>query len=180
MPKKPTTTREEMIEGAFQLVRKEGFSALTARRLAEELNCSTQPIMYQFPDLNVLKEAVYKRADIFHTEYILEDNDFLEIGLRYIRFASEETNLFRLLFQTGRYDGFSISQLTHETVDNSIVDAASRDLEMNEKDTLDAFEVLFAMVHGYASLIANNALEYDPDSLRVSLTRVAEGLIRKE
>ncbi|MBQ1341818.1 MAG: WHG domain-containing protein, partial [Erysipelotrichaceae bacterium] len=107
-------------------------------------------------------------------------NDFLEIGLRYIRFASEETNLFRLLFQTGRYDGFSISQLTHETVDNSIVDAASRDLEMNEKDTLDAFEVLFAMVHGYASLIANNALEYDPDSLRVSLTRVAEGLIRKE
>jgi len=71
MPKKPTTTSEEMIEGAFQLVRREGFSVLTVRRLAEELGCSTQPIMYQFPELEMLKEAVYQKADRFHTEYIL-------------------------------------------------------------------------------------------------------------
>ena len=100
MPKKPTTTREEMIEGAFQLVRREGFSVLTVRRLAQELGCSTQPIMYQFPELEMLKDAVYERTDKFHTEYILEDEDFLEIGLRYIRFASEESNLFRFLFQS--------------------------------------------------------------------------------
>ena len=98
MPKKPTTTREEMIEGAFQLIRREGFSALTVRRLAEELGCSTQPIMYQFPDLEVLKDAVYERADRFHSEYILEDDDFLEIGLRYIRFASECGYDFTTLF----------------------------------------------------------------------------------
>ena len=179
MPKKPTTTREEMIEGAFQLIRREGFSALTVRRLAEELGCSTQPIMYQFPDLEVLKDAVYEKADRFHSEYILEDDDFLEIGLRYIRFASEEGNLFRFLFQSGRFDGSSIRQLTHETVDGSIIEAASRELEMDKKDTLDAFEVLFAMVHGYASLIANNALEYDPDSLRTVLDKVGESLMNR-
>ena len=178
MPKKPTTTREEMIEGAFRLIRREGFSALTARKLAEELGCSTQPVMYQFPDLENLKDAVYERVDIFHSEYILKDEDFLEIGLRYIRFASEEPNLFRFLFQTGRFDGSSIRFLTHEVVDDSIVESASRELEMNKEDALDAFEVLFAMVHGYASLIANNALEYDPDALRSALTAVAEGLVR--
>ena len=178
MPKKPTTTREEMIEGAFRLIRREGFSALTARKLAEELGCSTQPVMYQFPDLENLKDAVYERADIFHSEYILKDEDFLEIGLRYIRFASEEPNLFRFLFQTGRFDGSSIRSLTHEVVDDSIVESASKELEMNKEDALDAFEVLFAMVHGYASLIANNALEYDPDALRSALTAVAEGLVR--
>ena len=179
MPKKPTTTREEMIEGAFQLIRREGFSALTVRRLAEELGCSTQPIMYQFPDLEVLKDAVYERADRFHSEYILEDDDFLEIGLRYIRFASEEGNLFCFLFQSGRFDGSSIRQLTHETVDGSIIEVASRELEMDKKDTLDAFEVLFAMVHGYASLIANNALKYDPDSLRTVLDKVGESLMNR-
>ena len=179
MPKKPTTTREEMIEGAFQLIRREGFSALTVRRLAEELGCSTQPIMYQFPDLEVLKDAVYEKADRFHLEYILEDDDFLEIGLRYIRFASEEGNLFCFLFQSGRFDGSSIRQLTHETVDGSIVEAASRELEMDKKDALDAFEVLFAMVHGYASLIANNALEYDRDSLRTVLDKVGESLMNR-
>jgi AcrR family transcriptional regulator len=177
MSKKPVTTREEMIEKAFQLVRREGFLALTARKLAEELGCSTQPVMYQFPDLNTLKDEVYLRADKYHSEYLNRDDDFLEIGLRYIQFANEEPHLFRFLFQSGRFDGSSIRQLTHEAVDGSIVEAASRELEMNREETLDAFEVLFAMVHGYASLIANNAMEYDPEALRTALTRVAEGLV---
>ena len=176
MPKKPTTSREEMIEGAFQLIRKEGFSALTVRRLAEELGCSTQPIMYQFPDLNELKDAAYQRADQFHTDYITETEDFLEIGMRYVRFAAEEKNLFRFLFQSGRFDGSSIRQLSHEAVDASIVQAVSREMEVDEKEMLDVFEVLFALVHGYASLIANNALEYDPESLRKALLKTAEGL----
>ena len=46
-----------------------------------------------------------------------------------------------------------------------------------EKKTLDAFEVLFAMVHGYASLIANNAMEYDPEALRKMLSYVGESLM---
>ncbi len=48
MPKKPTTTKEAMIEGAFQLIRERGHEALTARNLASHLGCSTQPVMYQF------------------------------------------------------------------------------------------------------------------------------------
>ncbi len=177
MPKKPTTTRDEMIEGAFQLIRREDLSSFTVRKLADELGCSTQPIMYQFPNLNDLKKLVYERADRFHTEYLMTDDDFLEIGLRYIRFASEETNLFRFLFQSGRFDGTNIRQLTHESVADSIAKAAARDLEMSERDALDCFEVLFAMVHGYASLIANNALEYDEESLRKALDMTAEGLM---
>lgn len=180
MPKKPSTTREEMIEAAFQLIRKEGMSALTARRLAEELGCSTQPVMYQFPNLGELKDLAYERADSYHTEYITQDEDFLEIGLRYIRFAAEEAHLFRFLFQSGRFDGLNLSVLASQSVAGPILSAASRELEMNEQDALAAFEILFAMVHGYASLIANNALEYDEQSLRKNLTAAAEGLMKAD
>ena len=38
------------------------------------------------------------------------------------------------------------------------------------------FEPLAALVHGYASLIANNAMEYDPDAIRKALITIAEGL----
>ncbi|MBR0461127.1 MAG: TetR/AcrR family transcriptional regulator [Erysipelotrichaceae bacterium] len=179
MPKKPTTNIEDMIEGAFRLIRREGLSSFTARNLADELGCSTQPIMYQFPNLKELKDLAYERADSFHTEYITADDDFLEIGLRYIRFASEEANLFRFLFQSGRFDGASIKELTHDSVAYPIVNAAAKDLEMSEKEALDCFEVLFAMVHGYASLIANNALEYDEESLRKALYMTAEGLMKR-
>ncbi|MBQ4252888.1 MAG: WHG domain-containing protein [Erysipelotrichaceae bacterium] len=178
MGRKPETTREAMIEGAFQLIRREGYVALTARRLAEELGCSTQPIMYQFPNLDDLKDLVYLRADRYHSEYITAEDDFLAIGLRYVRFASEESHLFRFLFQSNRFDGTNIRQLTHEAVDASVVKAAARELEMPEATALEAFEVLFAMVHGYASLVANNAMAYDEDALRKNLTLAAEGLMK--
>ena len=73
MPKKPTTTRDAMIEGAFQLIREKGHESLTARNLAAFLGCSTQPIMYQFPNLDMLRDLVYQKADAFHSEYILAD-----------------------------------------------------------------------------------------------------------
>ena len=57
MPKKPTTTKEAMIDGAFRLIREHGYEALTVRNLASFLGCSTQPIMYQFPDTDILKRS---------------------------------------------------------------------------------------------------------------------------
>ena len=108
MPKKPTTTKEAMIEGAFRLVREQGYEVLSVRNLAAFLGCSTQPIMYQFPDTNTLKDLTYQKADAFHSAYILEGNDLLEIGLRYIRFAKEEPHLFQFLFQSGRFSGLSL------------------------------------------------------------------------
>ena len=42
------------------------------------------------------------------------------------------------------------------------------------------FEPLAALVHGYASMIANNAMKYDPDAIRKALITIAEGLERGE
>ena len=57
--------------------------------------------MYQFPNLDMLRDLAYQKADAFHSEYILTAGDLLEIGMRYIRFAEEEPQLFRFLFQSG-------------------------------------------------------------------------------
>ena len=148
MPRNPTTTKEDIIEGAFQLIREQGHEALTVRNLASFLGCSTQPVMYQFPSMDALRDLTYQRADAFHSAYILAAEDLLGIGLRYIRFAGEEPQLFRFLFQSGRFSGL--------------------------------FEPLVALVHGYASLIANNTMTYDPDAIRTTLLMIAEGLERKE
>ena len=178
MPKKPTTTREEMIEGAFELIRREGYQVLTARSLARELGCSTQPIMYQFPNLDELRELAYERADVFHTQYLMQTADFLEIGIRYIQFAHEEGNLFRFLFQSGRFDGENLKEMIHGEGVRQIIDAAASELEMNEEQAADAFEALFAMVHGYGCLIADNALQYDEEAVRRILVSVGEGMMR--
>ncbi len=180
MPKKPTTTREAMIEGAFRLIREQGHEAMTVRNLASFLGCSTQPIMYQFPNLDTLRDLVYQKTDAFHSEYILAGGDLLEIGLRYVRFAEEEPLLFRFLFQSGRFTGLSLEDLVRAPESAGVLSAVSAEENLAPEDAASIFEPLAALVHGYASLIANNAMKYDPDAVRRALITVAEGLERKE
>lgn len=178
MPKKPTTTKEDMIEGAFRLVREKGHEALTVRNLASFLGCSTQPIMYQFPDTDVLKDLTYRKADSFHSEYILAGTDLLDIGIRYIRFAKEEPQLFRFLFQSGRFSGLSLEDLIMAPETAEVLVAVSSEEELSAEEAAAFFEPLVAVVHGYASLIANNAMKYDPDAIRNALMMIAEGIER--
>ena len=180
MPKKPTTTKEAMIEGAFQLIREQGHESLTVRNLASFLGCSTQPIMYQFPNMDTLRDLTYQKADAYHSAYILAAGDLLEIGLRYIRFAEEEPQLFRFLFQSGRFSGLSLEDLIRAPEVAGVLSAVSEEEKLTPEDAAAFFEPLAAVVHGYASLIANNAMKYDPDAIRNALITIAEGLERKE
>lgn len=176
MPKKATTTKEAILEAAFQLVREQGEAALTVRKLAAFLGCSTQPVMYQFPDIKMLKELTYRRADAFHTAFILADADLLEIGLRYIRFAKEEPQLFRFLFQSGRFRGLGLRDLIKAPESSGILAAVCAEEALPPEEAAAFFEPLAALVHGYACLIADNAMEYDPEAVKSALIRAAEGL----
>jgi AcrR family transcriptional regulator len=176
MPKKPTTTRDAMIEGALQLIKEKGHEVLTARNLAAFLGCSTQPIMYQFPNLDTLRDLTYQKADAFHSEYILAGGDLLEIGMRYIQFAEEEPQLFRFLFQSGRFSGFSLQDLIKAPEAADLLTAVSMEEGLTMDDAALYFEPLAALVHGYASLIANNGMTYDPDAIRKALTMIEEGI----
>ena len=178
MPKKPTTTKEAMIEGSFQLIREKGYESLNARNLAAFLGCSTQPIMYQFPNLDTLRDLTYQRADAFHSKYILAGVNLLEMGLRYIRFAQEEPHLFRFLFQSGRFSGLRLEDLIRAPEAAEILAAVSEEEGLTTESAAAFFEPLVAVVHGYASLIANNAMKYDPDMIRKALSTIAEGLER--
>ena len=180
MPKKPTTTRENMMEGAFLLIRHKGHEAFSARNLAAFLGCSTQPIMYQFPNLSELKELAYLRADAFHTGYIMSGDSLLDIGLNYIRFASEEPFLFKFLFQSGRYAGLRLEDLIRSPEVAPILDVAGNEEGLDPEGAMAYFEPLCVAVHGYASLIANNGMNYDPATIERSLTSLAEAIIGKE
>ena len=176
MPKKAVTTKEAIVEGAFQLIREQGLEALTARNLAALLGCSTQPVMYQFPNLETLKDLVYQRADAFHTEYLLSGEDLLEIGLRYVRFAREEPRLFRFLFQSNRFSGLNPEDLIRAPEAAALLSAVGSEEGLDPEAAFGYFEPLAALVHGYASFIANNAMQYEPEAIRKALLAVTEGL----
>lgn len=106
MPPQINFSKEMVLNEAFELVRQEGFQALTARRIAQRLNCSTQPIYSAYASMKELEDVVLEKAKDHIIRYLLSEEQtpypFLNIGLRYLQFAKEEKELFRLLYLSGK------------------------------------------------------------------------------
>ena len=62
MPPKFKFTREEIVDAAFNIVRRGGWTALTARSIGNELGASSRPIYSFFNSMSELEEEVVKKA----------------------------------------------------------------------------------------------------------------------
>ena len=183
MPPKSKITRDMIVDAAVKVARETGAEAVNARTVAQTLHCSTQPVMYHFSTMEELKRAAYSQADRFHTDYLMHSsgkiNPLLEIGLHYIRFAIEEPHLFRFLFQSGHFDGFSISELIKSPDTERLISSAAEELKISEKEARKVFESLFVMVHGYASLIGNNAMNYNEKEIKKTLVSTVKEMMKR-
>ena len=110
MPRKETITKKFLIETAFELARQEGIENVTARKLAAKAGCSTQPIFRIYENMDDLWQEIFYRAVEFFELYYNEcekvsATPFVNLGFGYIKFASEEPALFKMLFLSKeRYD----------------------------------------------------------------------------
>lgn len=182
MPPKAKITKDMVIDAAFDIVRTEGAEQINARTVSKKLGCSTQPVMYHFAKIEDIKRAAYERADWFHTGYLMnvdeQSEDFmLGIGLNYIRFAIEEPHLFRFLFQSGYAAENSLLEMIDSEDLKPLLVAMQEASGMNEKQMKEVFLTIALFAHGYASIIANNSLEYDETVVSDHLERAYRGAI---
>lgn len=181
MPPKTKVTKEMILDAAFRIIQKEGHESLNARRIAEYLECSTQPILYNFSTVDELRAEVYKIADGYHTKYIMpkEGSDkapILELGLNYIRFGHEESNLFRFLFQTNKFGGMDINALFSAEL-SAIIDIVAKAAECSKEEAREIFFTLFISAHGCASLMANNSMDYNEKQSEEVLKNIFFGML---
>ena len=59
MPPRTKITKDMIINAAFEIIRDDGADMINARKIAEKLKCSTQPVLYQFKSMEKIKNAVY-------------------------------------------------------------------------------------------------------------------------
>ena len=182
MPPKAKITKEMIIDTAFNIVQKEGVDKVTARSISEQLNCSTQPVLYYFSAVEDIKKMVYKKADEYHSAYIMDTeidygNPMLAIGMNYIKFAIEEGNLFRFLFQSNEFSGLGMLELLESEELLPILTVLQNELDMSTKDAKEVFSTLFIFAHGYASLYANNTMIYNELNVMKTLEKVFYGAV---
>ena len=91
--------KEDIQNACINIIKKEGMKQLNARRLAKELNCSTQPIFYVYKNMDeIKKDAIENIANIFYKEIFKQNYEkvvYKDIGKNYIMFAKNEPILFK-------------------------------------------------------------------------------------
>ncbi len=182
IPPKARITKDMVIDAAFEIARTGGAEQISARTVSQKLGCSTQPVMYHFAKIEDMKRAAYEKADCCHTGYMMNvdercENLLLGIGLNYIRFAIEEPNLFRFLFQSGYAAENSLLEMIDSEGLRPLLSAMQEASGMDEKQMKEVFVTIALFAHGYASIIANNSLEYDETIISAHLERAYRGAV---
>lgn len=113
MPATKKVSKDKIIDAAIEVLRDGGFSAINARSVARRLGCSTQPIYLSFQSMEELKAALTERAIEMHTQRVRDslrahegnDSRYSSYGMGFVKFASEEKQLFRWLYLDGEQLG---------------------------------------------------------------------------
>lgn len=178
MPPKFKFTREEIIQEALDLTRKNGISAVTARALGERLHSSVKPIFGQFKNMEEVQKEVLKASyDLSCTrmQELMESGEYPPYkasGIAYIRFAKEEPELFKLLYMRDR---------SNESFDDKIymkplMEEVQKNLDLSEDDAYLFHLEMWIFVHGIAVMTATSYLEWDMDKVSEVLSDVYMGL----
>ncbi len=182
IPPKAKITKDMIIDAAFEIARTEGAENINARTIAQKLSCSTQPVMYHFAKVDDIRKAVYAKADAYHAQYLMRveencDDSMLGIGLQYIRFAVHEKHLFRFLFQSNEFSDKNLMDLVNAEELEPVFAVMQQAMETGREEVKEIFLHLFLFAHGYASMFANNAMEYDEAVITLHLEKAFIGAV---
>lgn len=179
MPPKTRITKDRIIQAAIEVAKQSGYESINARTVSAQLHCSTQPVMYHFSTIDAMKRAVYAKVDQLHSAYMMtippEQDPILGIGLNYIRFAVAEPQLFRFLFQSGYAEENSLLEMVDSEGLIPVLAAMQEGTGLSMEKTKEIFLTVAMFAHGYASIIANNGLEYNEKTVAEHLERAWNG-----
>ena len=153
MPPKVSITKKLVLEAAFEIVQKDGLNGLTARHIADKLNCSTAPVYSTFKNMAELEEDVMFMARDLLVEYTRKEYSemsFLNMGVGFVMFSREKKNLYRDLFLSGDRFKVLLDELDAIMLDTLIHDQQFSDLPKESKR--DLLTKMWTFTHGLASL----------------------------
>jgi AcrR family transcriptional regulator len=181
MPPKVKIAKQDIINTALDLIRKEGEEAVNARSIAAALSCSTQPVFSNFATMDELQEAMLLAAHDRYLGFLKSEAEsgkyppYKSFGMGYIRFAREERELFKLLFMRDRGG----EDLTPTPDFEASVDMIMAANGVTREEAFLMHMEMWACVHGIATMTATSFLSLDEDLIGEMLSDVYQGIRQK-
>ncbi len=176
MPRNALLTKEAVTAAGLAIVRREGQNALTARALSRDLGCSLSPIFTVFKDMDEIQISVKKAAEDFFADFMKDVNEFepafKEFGLRLVRFAKQDGNLFDMLFLSrgGRSD------IAGQIAQRSLMDI-QQNYDLTDSQASMIFKQMWPVATGIASLCVHRPMAFSEEETGQILSNHFSGMM---
>ncbi len=180
MPAKKQITKDMILKAAFKLLKQQGYQAVTIKKLAKELKCSTQPIYLSFTGMDALRhELIALAIEEFKKTMQVENqqNTIHLYGIEYVQFARKNPNLFYFLFM--RSHAFDeTKQMLTPIIEQSINEFM--DLYHISHDEADHLhDHLWMHSHGIASMIVTDFCDWDLEKVNFMIDNCKKIFIKE-
>ena len=171
MPPKAKYTKEEIVQIAFEMTRENGFASVTARGLGKKLGTSSTPIFTVFKNMNEVEKEVRKLAmkefERYTADILSYTPAFKQFGVQMIRFATEEPQLFRILYMDVNEENSSFDEMLESLGKPAMVclDIIQKDYELSEQDAKRLFRQMWIYTFSVCVLLVNKICYFSPEEI---------------
>ena len=180
MPPRTIFEKEQVLNIAYNIVEKEGFEGLNARKIAKALNASVHPIFKHFKDMEELKKAVYEKIYAKYQEYMLkgatEENAYKKMGLSYIKFAKDYPEFFKIIFMQ-KTNLNAENFIMADNVGDDVIKKGQILTGLSFEEQKKFHVKVWIFTHGIACLVATNTVEFSDEEIEKLLTESVKHMI---
>lgn len=173
MPRSVSITKERILTAALDILIRDGYSAVNIKSIAKELDCSTQPIAWQFGNMENMREALTEKAVAYSNQKMMPTSQnclkaFWQIGCAYIGLAFDEPNLFRFVYmgESRIYCRGDYSSILTDNGNAYLIDQLYPFLGIEKVQAEKLLQTMIVYTHGISSLVVAEVLNCTKEQVR--------------
>lgn len=168
-------TKDMIVDAALEIFRAEGFDAVTSRRVAFKLGCSTQPIYFEYKNMDELKNDIVKKVvgqlnEIFSSvsNEGKEDPDefvYRSFGLSFLKFVQADPFVFRQIYIVDGKIGRQVDNLRMSI----ILDILENKYGYKKETALSIHKMASCSLMGMAVFVSSGYKKISEDEMQKNL-----------
>lgn len=163
MPSSPKIPKEQILDTALKMLIRDGYAAINIKAVAQELNCSTQPISRCFGSMDGFRQelvrvaAEYVRRKMYPAEGNTYD-DVREWGRVYLDIAIDEPHLFQFICMgaSGRLEKNGMWSWKDYAQNMKIMEEMMKKYNLTSEKAAEFMQTAIIYIHGMACLVASS------------------------
>lgn len=168
MPPLKRISKEDIVKAGYELVEERGIDSLNARDLAKKLNCSVQPLFSNFDNMDSLKKEVLDYCYQKYNDYMKLSKDYKDTGIRYIRFAKINPNVFKAIFTVPSNRNAMECMINDESF--KIIAINMKKMNNFTDEMIKDFHLkMWLFTQGIVSLILNHTCNFSDEEIELLL-----------